>query len=797
MGQKIKEVYIVHHSHTDVGYTDLQEQVIFNQAHNIRTAVKWIMEGREMDTAQKDLKWNCETWYCVEEFLKRASEEEKADFWETVRLGNMGLSANYLNFNDLTDCQYLDQKLAGMMELCQREGVAVKTAMCADINGISLGQRDALIRNGVEFLYMNIHTHHGMYPLYQNQTPFFWENKEGKRLLVWNGEHYNLGNVLGIVMGKNINCKPLEGPEKEKEKENLKKLYENLTDSIAEYEENGYLYDFYITSVSGVFSDNAPVNPMIADTVKEFNRCYGEDVTLHMVTLQELYDRIREKVKDAPVYQGSMNDWWGNGVGSTPYAVKHFKEALRLSRICDRLEKNTGVHNEELVRAYGDNSLLYAEHTWGHSATISDPYDTMVTNLDFRKNSYASKAHEAAAMRKSEQCYLMGDILRYYNLSGKVKAVSTSSEKRLLPVEFYVEAIRLPAVKLTDDKTGEVLPVQLSSHPRGILVSFLAEFEPLEEKIFTYEEQPEPVERLFTRTAWIGAERVKDIVNDYDTESCYLPYGMENKFFRISWKVGEGIRSFYNKTTQQELCKPGLETFFTPVYERTEIRKGVFAERSRLGRNIRGLHAKQYQGILKDVKVLEHGAIFTKTELLFELEGTYHSSVILKMYRDLPRIEFTYRVAKTLNEDVESLYLPLSLNLPDAEIYVHNAGVSMRPGIDQLPGTNMEYYMADEGLIYQTRDQAFLVNTLDTALLYMGEMESHPILLCDRQEKNNHRPVYSWIMNNTWETNFKMDLSGYCEFRYSIELIDNGDAEKNLGRLEDNNLGVVTFITRG
>ena len=80
--------------------------------------------------------------------------------------------------------------------------VAVKTAMCADINGISLGQRDALIRNGVEFLYMNIHTHHGMYPLYQNQTPFFWENKEGKRLLVWNGEHYNLGNVLGIVNGK-------------------------------------------------------------------------------------------------------------------------------------------------------------------------------------------------------------------------------------------------------------------------------------------------------------------------------------------------------------------------------------------------------------------------------------------------------------------------------------------------------------------------------------------------------------------------------------------------------------------
>lgn len=681
-----------------------------------------------------------------------------------------------------------------MVDICKANGVDLKTAMNADINGISLGARDVLIDNGIEFLYTNIHTHHGMYPLYQNQKPYFWENEQGKQLLVWNGEHYNLGNALGIVFNKNVNFMTESYFGKAVENGPMESLHRNLTESIKEYVDNGYPYDFYITSVSGVFSDNAPVNPAIAQTVEAFNERYGSEVILKMVSLQELYDLIRDKVADAPVYRGAMNDWWGNGVGSTPYAVKHYKEALRLSAICDALEKKTGVHNEELIKTSGDNALLYAEHTWGHSATVTNPYDTMVTNLDFRKNSYASKAHEAAAMRKNEQCHALGDILRYYNMSGQVKAISTSCEKRVLPVEFYVETISLPAVKVVDDKTGEEPGVQLSSHPRGVLVSFLAEFERMEEKTFTYTEQPAKEEKLFTRTAWVGAERVRDIVNGYDTETYTLPYGIENDWFKIGWKVGEGITSFYNKKTGEEMLADGLSSFFTPVYERTEIRKGVYGERSRLGRNIRGIHAEQFQGDLKDVKILDQGSVFVKAELIFELEGTYFSSVIIKLYRHMPRIEFAYHIAKTLSEDIESVYLPLVLNMDNAETYIHNGGEAMRPGIDQLPGSNMEYYIADGGLVYHSEKGSILINTLDTPLLYMGKMEHHEIRLCDNREENNRRPVYSWIMNNTWETNFKMDLSGFGEFRYVLEAAEGMSAAAELERLKDNDREVVTFI---
>ncbi len=790
MEKKIRKVYIVHHSHTDVGYTDLQEQVIYNQVDNLRNVVALVKKGYEENGTDKDFKWNCETYFCVEKFLEMAGKEEKEDFFALVKKGNIGISGNYLNFNDLVDAKMLDHRTAGMQKVFTAQGCPVKTAMNADVNGISLGMRDVLIKNGIEFLFMNIHTHHGMYPLYQNQKPFFWENEDGGRLLVWSGEHYNLGNALGIVYSKNVSATAdVEIPVSA-----VESLYRNLSDSVAEYEENDYPYDFYITSVSGVFSDNAPANPAILAMVNAFNRQYGDEMILQMVTLQELFERIRDETADAPVYRGAINDWWGNGVGTTPYMVKHYKEALRFSHICDRLEEKTGVHNEKLAEIAEESALLYAEHTFGHFATVTNPYDTLVANLDIRKNGYASKAHEASAMRKIEQYHVLGDILRYYDLKGQVKAVSMSGQKSVQPVEFYVETVSLPAVKVVDLKTKESLPVQLASHSRGVLVSFLAEFEAMEEKLFSYEVQPEPSLQLFSRTAWVGAERVRDIVNEYDAESYKLPYMLENEWFRIRYEAGAGITSFYNKKSRTEMLKGGLESFFTPVYERTEIRKDVSLERRMLGRNIRGVHAKQYQGALKDIKILDHGPVFDRIELVFELEGTYHSSVIMKLYKGLPRLEFTFRIAKTLREDIESVYLPLSLHLPGSSVYIHNGGVAMRPGIDQLPGSNMEYYIADHGVLYQGEKESVLINTPDTALLYMGQMKHHPIVLCDNKEENNHRPVYSWVMNNTWETNFKMDLSGFGEFNYSLELREGAGLGKNLEKLADNDLGCIAFI---
>ncbi len=785
----IKTVYVVHHSHTDIGYTDLQERVIDTQADYIRTVLD-IMAKPE-NTA---FRWNCETLFCVEEFFKTASPEQQDAFLRLAAEGKIGLSANYLNFTDLVDCQAYAERLAQWQARLTPHGAAIRTAMMADINGISMGYRDAMLDQGVEFLFANIHCHHGMYPLYQNQTAFFWENAAGKRLLVWNGEHYNLGNVLGIQPNRSSNfmIRDRLGLD-EMPPDAVEMLHKSLSEYLTSCESQGYLYDFILTAVSGVFSDNAPPSTEILRTIEAYNARYGEDVRLQMVSLQELYAAIAPKLADAPVYRGDLTDWWANGIGSTPYAVKHYLDARRRWQLCRRLEKDAAEKFPALDAAAQDNLLLYAEHTWGHSSTISDPYDTMVLNLDMRKNSYASKAHEAASRMPNRIAAARGDVLRYYSTHGTVRACGVNNRPGRRLVEFFIESPVMEAAEVRN-AAGEVLPCQVSPHPRGRKISFTDDFLPGEEKAYTYTALPKDKEVNNTRQCYVGAEQVRDIVNEYDPVTSRLPYETENRWFLLRYRAGEGVLSLIDKRTGRELLGESEAPFFTPVYEVTpvggESRESAARagnERRIMGRNIRGTHATVHVGELKRVFCVERGPVFTLLRLCYSLPGTVRADMYIKLYEDMPRVDFRLELGKTISSDIESVFLPLSLNIPGSALYLRKGGrEAFRPGVDQVPGTCMEFYMSDEGLAYVSPEGSALVAARDTALVYMGELRHHPIQLCDGKEGNNRRPVYSWIMNNNWETNFKMDLSGFCEYSYSLWLSGETQPEDAMDALREN-----------
>ncbi len=797
MKHTIRTLYVVHHSHTDIGYTDLQERVVQGQVNYIRSALQ-LLERPE----NAAFRWNCETWFCVEQFLKQAAPAEADAFFARMKEGKIGFSANYLNFCDLVDSRVLNRRLDEVCTLLQSRGIAAKTAMCADINGISMGQRDALIDHGIEFLYTNIHCHHGMYPLYKNQTAYWWENAAGKRLLVWNGEHYNLGNVLGLKPNRvnSFMAQNFFGQEPVPQ-DPVEALHRNLDRYLTECEENGYPYDFIIASVSGVFSDNAPPEPQILRVIEEYTARYPEETDIRMVSLQELYAAIADRVQDSPVYRGDLTDWWADGAGSTPYAVKHYREAQHQYAMARRLDPALQEHYPDLCRTAEDNLLLYAEHTWGHSSTITNPYDTMVLNLDMRKNSYASKAHEAAACLLGAIAEKKGDTLRYYNTSGSIRACNPGGATGLQPVEFYVESPILARASVTR-ADGTVLPCQVSPHPRGRRITFLDDFAGKAEQTYTFAELPPEQETLNSRQCYVGAERVRDIINNYDPVSYRLPYGYENRWFRLDCRPGDGVTALVDKRNNKNLLADGAAPFLTPLYEVTTLTgedraAPCPAEHARrmTGRNIRGQNAQLYTGRLEQVLCEEHGPVFTVLRLRYVLPGTVRADVLVKLYEAIPRMDITLQLGKTLSADLESIFLPMTLNLSDdQQLWLKKGSEPFRPGVDQLPGTCMEFSMSDTGLAFVSASGSTLIAGRDTPLYYFGEMRHHPIRLCDGDPANNQRPVYSWVMNNLWETNFKMDLSGFCEYRYTLWLSDAADPATAFSELENRSFDPWTMI---
>lgn len=75
MERKIKTLYVIHHSHTDIGYTDLQERVIDTQVDYIHTVLKMMKQPK-----YQDFRWNCETLFCVRSSGKKQQRRKKRTF---------------------------------------------------------------------------------------------------------------------------------------------------------------------------------------------------------------------------------------------------------------------------------------------------------------------------------------------------------------------------------------------------------------------------------------------------------------------------------------------------------------------------------------------------------------------------------------------------------------------------------------------------------------------------------------------------------------------------------------------
>ncbi|KAG2962166.1 hypothetical protein PC120_g27718, partial [Phytophthora cactorum] len=363
---------------TDLGYTDRQEKIEQYHVDFIRQALRIVNNAHNgVKPEWKGFRWTCETFWAVEQFLKQAVDEEKAAFADAVRRGDIELSGTYLNMTELPDLQLLNKIHSKAQTYAGSIGHQIDSAMTADINGYSWGYADSLLDNGIQHLFSCIHTHHGMYALGRKQSPFWWEAPSGERLLVWNGDHYMLGNELGFcpgALGKymirdEFNHRLVESANIHDQIANTR-----IHRYLAQLEAEQYPYDFVPVMLSGLPTDNGSPNSAIMEWIEAWNQQNGGGISVEMATLSGFFARLKEEgTDDLPVHKGDWPDWWSDGVSSTPMHTQIYRDAQRTLRKVEKLDPEQNSVSLPEIEAVEQALAPYAEHTWGYHSSIFEP----------------------------------------------------------------------------------------------------------------------------------------------------------------------------------------------------------------------------------------------------------------------------------------------------------------------------------------------------------------------------------------------------------------------------------------
>ncbi|WP_171691426.1 glycoside hydrolase family 38 N-terminal domain-containing protein [Paenibacillus germinis] len=191
-------LFIIQHSHIDIGYTERQEVITEYHKQFLEQAVDMALslEQQTRDSHSR-FKFMCEGFWAVEQYLSKTGSVGKSRLVEALKNGSLELSATYLHMTELLDEGHMRDILKPVAEFAREVGVPLLSAMSCDVNGFSWGMADALYDAGVKYLSTNINTHHGACPFGKPNVPFYWESPKGNRILVWNGLTYHKANLLG------------------------------------------------------------------------------------------------------------------------------------------------------------------------------------------------------------------------------------------------------------------------------------------------------------------------------------------------------------------------------------------------------------------------------------------------------------------------------------------------------------------------------------------------------------------------------------------------------------------------
>jgi len=725
------ELYMVQHSHTDIGYTRPQSEILAEHMRYIDYALDYCDQTDAMPDEAK-FRWTCESAWVTREYLRSRPSSQIERFKKRIAEGRIEVTGMYCNMAEISDENIMVDFLQPLKEF-GKLGIPVKTAMQDDVNGIAWCMPDYFKNTGVKYLDMGINETRSLLP-FSIPTCFWWEAPSGQRMLAFRADHYMTGNSFGIE-SKSIKA-------------------EKMLSHLANLDEKKFPFDRIAIQFSGYRTDNAPPSTAACELIKQWNATH-ESPKLRLAVASEFFEYVENKYASIlPVYRNAWLDWWTDGYGSTSRETAEVRKTQNMKQVDEGLFAMVAMMGGEQSPALetnidhiSENAIFFDEHTCGADESISHPYSENSTKQWLQKGAYAWEALKKVTLLHEEALARFQPYLKKADFP-LIYVINSMGWTRSGDVNLFVDYEVLPVnkkAKIIDLSTGKEIPAQvLRKRAEGAY--------------WVLEVNDIPA---------MGYKALKIVVSDEQpiAETGSNVEVLENQFYKVVINKTTGaISTLYDKDLMVELAdSQNPYNIGQPVKETSAKRdKSPFIRTTVSNLKIeKGINGNVWESvtITSDLEGFEKGTKGAPKGIEVEI----------RLYKNVKKVEFKYMAHKLIITDPEALYVAFPFTLPDSRIVFETIGGILSQG-QQLPGSSSDWNAAQNFVSVRGKKGQIIVVSNEVPLWQFSDFNMNKY---ERYPKPGKTWLYSYVMNNYWFTNFRAFQEG--GFSWSYQLTSTAD----------------------
>ena len=380
-------IFILPHSHTDIGFKYYQPVALRLHADYIIQALRLIQQTKNQPR-DAQFRWNLECMIEAREFMKIATPAQKKAFLADVANGHIGLDALYDNeLTGLCQPEELLHYVAYARHFERKYRVSIDSAMISDVPGYTWGMVPVLSKAGVK--YWSWGPNRGYSQQWNNQ-PFYWLSPSGhSRVLVWQScRGYQSAFAPHRPGGMSAN---------------YRRDAAALRHFINQFAVANPQFPYSMIYTRWTIGDNGPPDPNLSRFVARWNARY---TTPHLIiaTTRQAFRALAAKYgKTLPSYTGDYNGYWEDGAASAARTTAMSRRAgnrLSQDQMLWAMLHAPDYPSREFNRAWRD-VLLFDEHSWGADCAWRQPYRRFTREQWAWKRRYAVRAtHISNVLRR-------------------------------------------------------------------------------------------------------------------------------------------------------------------------------------------------------------------------------------------------------------------------------------------------------------------------------------------------------------------------------------------------------------